>query len=100
MSNTRSFLQRFIQSFNEGFERSAQMRARNYLLGMSEEFLAELGISQALVVKGPEAWPWRLADQPRADLRVTAGTAETRPAAADSERTGHYDQRTEPKLAA
>ena len=60
MSSKQGFFSRIGKSLMEGMERSAQRQTRQYLLGLSDEFLAEMGISRKLLAQGPDAWPWRV----------------------------------------
>jgi len=76
----------------EGAERNAQRQTRQYLLGLSDGFLKEMGISRELLKQGPDAWPWRLDEAPRGDLKLSAGAnkvkagSDARPAAIDRAR--------------
>ena len=60
MSSKSGFFSRVGRSLMEGMERNAQRQTRQYLLGLSDEFLAEMGISRKLLAQGPDAWPWRI----------------------------------------
>jgi len=60
MSSKQGFFSRIGRTLIEGMERSAQRQTRQYLLGMSDEFLEEMGVSRKLLAQGPQAWPWRI----------------------------------------
>ena len=60
----------------EGAERNAQRQTRQYLLGLSDGFLKEMGISRELLKQGPDAWPWRLEEALRGGLKLSAGTGK------------------------
>ena len=55
MSNKLTFLGRVMTAL----ERNAQQRAQIYLLGLSDAYLEDLGLSRQLIKQGPDAWPWR-----------------------------------------
>lgn len=63
MTSKSGFFSRIGRSLMEGMERNAQLHTRQYLLGLSDEFLAEIGISRKLLAQGPDAWPWRIDGQ-------------------------------------
>ena len=65
MSSKQGFFSRIGRTLIEGMERSAQRQTRQYLLGMSDEFLEEMGVSRKLLAQGPQAWPWRIDDEAR-----------------------------------
>jgi uncharacterized protein YjiS (DUF1127 family) len=58
MSNKLTFLRRIINAF----ERSAETRARDYLLSLSDRHLDDMGLSRELIKQGPDAWPWHKAE--------------------------------------
>ncbi len=60
MSNKLTFLGRI----RHALERSAELRAREYLLGLSDRHLDDLGLSRKLIKQGPKAWPWHKAEDP------------------------------------
>ena len=60
MSNKLTFLGRI----RHALERSAELRAREYLLGLSDRHLDDLGLSRELIKQGPGAWPWHKAEDP------------------------------------
>jgi len=60
MSSKQGFFGRIGRALIEGMERNAQRQTRQYLLGLSDEFLVEMGISRKLLAQGPDAWPWRI----------------------------------------
>ncbi|HUU73706.1 MAG TPA: hypothetical protein VMW70_13845 [Burkholderiales bacterium] len=60
MSNNLTFLGRIMTAL----ERSAQQRTQAYLLGLSDGYLEDMGLSRQLLKQGPEAWPWRKAEDP------------------------------------
>ena len=68
-------MKRIMNAWMEGMERSAQRQARQYLLGLSDSFLKDMGISRELLKQGPDAWPWRLEEAPRGDLKLSANTS-------------------------
>ncbi len=63
MNNKLTFIERLTQTF----EAIGRERVRNRLLLMSDRKLEEMGFSLPLLLKGIEAWPWRL-EQPKGDL--------------------------------
>ena len=83
----------------EGAERNAQRQTRQYLLGLSDGFLKEMGISRELLKQGPDAWPWRLEEAPRGGgPRLSAVTGEVR-TGSDTQRAANRIG-TDDKLAA
>jgi uncharacterized protein YjiS (DUF1127 family) len=60
MSNKLTFLGRI----RHALERSAERRAREYLLGLSDRHLDDMGLSRQRIKQGPSAWPWRKAEDP------------------------------------
>ena len=65
MSSKQGFFSRFGRTLIDGMERNAQRQTRQYLLGLSDEFLEEMGISRKLLAQGADAWPWRINDDAR-----------------------------------
>lgn len=49
----------FLGPILNAFEHSAQRRAQDYLLGLSDRHLELMGLSRRLIEQGPDAWPWR-----------------------------------------
>ena len=60
MRKNLTFLGRLLNAF----ERRAQQCAQNYLLGLSDRHLGQLGLSRQLIKQGPGVWPWRQAADP------------------------------------
>ena len=113
MSNKLTFLGRI----RHALERSAELRARQYLLGLSDRHLDDLGLSRKLIEQGPDAWPWRKLEDPlpvpglSAAMRelntqsgVEAANGSNGPRApertAEGNQPGFAKARTETKLAA
>ena len=59
MTTNMNPLKRIMQSLTGALERSAQTRTREYLLGLSDRHLDDMGLSRELLKQGPNAWPWR-----------------------------------------
>ena len=58
MSREVSFLRRIMNSLINARERAVQVRIRQYLRGLSDRHLEEMGFSRELLEQGPKAWPW------------------------------------------
>ena len=63
MSTRATFLKRIMNSLVDARERAAQRRIRQYLRGLSDRHLEDIGISGELLEQGPNAWSWRMADE-------------------------------------
>ena len=109
MSTRATFLKRIMNSLVDARERAAQRRIHQYLRGLGDRHLEDIGISGELLEQGPKAWPWRMADELHGGpLLATAvrrrnTDSETRPADQDRGRRGtaQADQfGTDDKLAA
>lgn len=59
MSNRGSFLKRVVNRLIEARERGVQRHVRQYLRGLSDRQLEDMGFSRELLEQGPQAWPWR-----------------------------------------
>jgi uncharacterized protein YjiS (DUF1127 family) len=64
MTATMNPFKRIMHAFTESLERSAQARTREYLLGLSDRHLDDMGLSRELLKQGPSAWPWRKSEDP------------------------------------
>lgn len=112
MTTTMNYLKRIMHALIDALERSAQKRTREYLLGLSDRHLDDMGLSRELLKQGPEAWPWRKSDDPLvtswmpAALHVPDTDSEALPEYADRrrpdiEQTVHFNRRdADTKLAA
>jgi hypothetical protein len=103
MTTNMTLLKRFM----DARERSAQKHAQQYLLGLSDLHLEDMGLSRELIKQGPKAWPWHKADEPLAasrmpaamrDVNTDSGAPSARPAIEQATRFNRPD--TETKLAA
>ena len=72
MTTNTTILQRIMNALTNALERSAQQRTREYLLGLSDSHLDDMGLSRELLMQGPKAWPWRKADEPQVALTMPA----------------------------
>lgn len=45
-------------------QRTGNERLRIYLLSMSDDFLIQYGYSRELLLRGVDAWPWSMEEQP------------------------------------
>jgi uncharacterized protein YjiS (DUF1127 family) len=68
---TTNVLKRIMQVLTNALERSGQQRSREYLLGLSDGHLDDIGLSRELLKQGPKAWPWRKLDEPLAALGIS-----------------------------
>lgn len=59
MTTIMNYLKRIMHALTDALERSAQQRTREYLLGLSDRHLDDMGLSRELLKQGPKAWPWR-----------------------------------------
>jgi uncharacterized protein YjiS (DUF1127 family) len=109
MSTRATFLKRIMNSLVDARERAAQRHIRQYLRGLGDRHLEDIGISGELVEQGPKAWPWRMADELHGEPQLATAMrrpntdSETRPADQDRGRRGtaQADQfGTDDKLAA
>lgn len=112
MSNKLTFLGRIMHAL----ERSAGLRAREYLLSLSDRHLDDLGLSRTLIEQGPDAWPWRKVEDPlpvpglSAAMRelatpsgapaANAGNSTRAPERAEHDQSGFANAEAEAKLAA
>ena len=97
MSSKQGFFSRIGRSLMEGMERNAQQHTRQYLLGLSDEFLAEIGISRKLLAQGPQAWPWRTGGEAQGTLsESTLGALKV----AEAPLSAANDRASKDKLAA
>ncbi len=86
-------MKRFMNTLMEAREKAARARIRQYLRGLSDRALEDMGFSRDLLEQGPQAWPWRAPAEPLGEPNPTAAA---RAAKAES-----YDRRaTDHKLAA
>ena len=70
MTTNTHFLTRMINMLTNALERSAQHRTREYLLGLSDRHLDDMGFSRELLKQGPKAWPWRKPEEALVSIRV------------------------------
>ncbi len=77
MTTNTTLLSRMMHGFTSALERSAQRRAQNYLLRLSDAHLADLGLSRDLLRQGPETWPWHKPDDQIAVLSTAAAKRES-----------------------
>lgn len=93
MSSKAGFLKRVMNSLIDARERDALRSTHQYLLGLSDGFLREMGISRELLRQGPDAWPWRVEQSPHNNRGVSgamsaAGAGRNSQTVSD-DRTGH-----------
>ena len=85
---------RIMHAFTDALERSAQARTREYLLGLSDRHLHDMGLSRELLKQGPKAWPWRNSEDPLiaswspAAMHELNTDTDAQPANADRRRPG------------
>jgi len=91
MSKTATFLKRMMRALTDALERNGQQRTREYLLGLSDRHLEDMGFSRELIKQGPNAWPWRIPEEPAGTLSAAMRQHKTdgieRPV--DFDRGGH-----------
>ena len=68
MNKTATFLKRMMRALTDALERNGQQRTREYLLGLSDRHLEDMGFSRELIKQGPKAWPWRIPEEPSGTL--------------------------------
>ena len=95
MTTTMNSLKRIMHALTDALERSAQMRTREYLLGLSDRHLDDMGLSRELVKQGPNAWPWRKPSDPLVPSLMPAAIAELN---TDSDAQSEYVDRRRPAL--
>ena len=86
MSTNMTFLKRIMHSLTTAMERSAQNRTRQYLLGLTDRHLEDMGLSRELIKQGPKAWPWRAPDESPIPLRLQALDTDSNAQPADHDR--------------
>jgi hypothetical protein len=88
-------LKRIMHALTDALESSAQKRTREYLLGLSDRHLDDMGLSRERLKQGPDAWPWRKPDDPivASLMPVTTGELTT-----DSEGLPEYADRRRPEI--
>ena len=74
-----------LSSIWQWLARSSERRAveitRRRLLELDDRTLADIGVSRALLERGPQAWPWRPETEPAAVATVVPKPrSEARPA--------------------
>jgi hypothetical protein len=87
-----TFPKRWMNALTDALERNAQQRTREYLLGLSDGFLADMGLSRELIKQGPDAWPWRIPQEPVATL---AAPLKERNTDSDAQSTDHERRNSE-----
>ena len=92
MTTNVSFPKRMMNALTDALERNAQQHTREYLLGLSDGFLADMGLSRELIKQGPEAWPWGIPQQPVATL---AAPLKERNTDSDAQSTDHERRNSE-----
>jgi uncharacterized protein YjiS (DUF1127 family) len=95
MTTTMNSLKRIMHALTDALERSAQKRTREYLLGLSDGHLDDMGLSRELLKQGPEAWPWRKPGDPLVASWMPAALHERN---ADSEALPEYVDRRGPDI--
>lgn len=95
MTTNMNPLKRIMQSLTGALERSAQTRTREYLLGLSDRHLDDMGLSRQLLKQGPSAWPWRKLSDPLVAALMPVATDELN---TDSEVQSEYLDRRRPAL--
>ena len=95
MTTIMNYLKRIMHALTDALERSAQQRTREYLLGLSNRHLDDMGISRELLQQGSKAWPWRKLD----DALVASWTPATIDALnTDSDAQSEYPDRRRPAI--
>lgn len=64
MSNQVSLFKRVVNTLIEARERAVQRHVRQYLRGLSDRQITDMGFSRELLEQGPKAWPWRAPVEP------------------------------------
>ena len=95
MTTTMNSLKRIMHALTDALERSAQKRTREYLLGLSDRHLDDMGLSRELLKQGPDAWPWRKPGDP---IVASLMPAEMDEVNTDSEALPEYADRRRPAL--
>lgn len=72
MKTTMTFIKRIMNALIDARERSAQKRTGQYLLGLSDRYLEDIGFSRELLEQGPKAWPWRAPQEPLGTPKLIA----------------------------
>lgn len=92
MSKIVTFLRRIMHALTDALERNAQQRTREYLLSLSDRHLQDMGFSRELIKQGPNAWPWRIPEEPVGTLSAAMREHKTerkeQPADADRGQRG------------
>ncbi len=94
MTTTMNSLKRIMHALTDALERSAQKRTREYLLGLSDRHLDDMGLSRELLKQGPDAWPWRKPGDPLVTSWMPAAMHEPD---TDSEVLPEYVDRRRPE---
>jgi uncharacterized protein YjiS (DUF1127 family) len=76
MTTNTNFLTRMMQVLTDALERNAHQRTREYLLGLSDRHLDDMGLSRELLKQGPKAWPWSKPDESLTALRMHSTKCE------------------------
>lgn len=69
-----TFLQRFSHRFHTAMTRRAAIRTLEHLRHLDDDILKSVGISPALLAKGPAFYPWREELAPAALQQVEVRT--------------------------
>lgn len=79
----KSFFTR-VQAY---FTRAANVKTRRVLLQLDDRMLEDAGISKELLLKGVNAWPWRIEQPAHAPMQLVAKSepTESAPAAGPSD---------------
>jgi hypothetical protein len=86
-------MKRIMHALTDALERSAQQRTREYLLGLSDRHLDDMGLSRELLKQGPNAWPWRKSGDPLVASWMPVATNEVN---TDSDAQAAYVDRRRP----
>ena len=95
MTTTMNSLKRIMHALIDALERSAQKRTREYLLGLSDRHLDDMGLSRELLKQGPDAWTWRKTGDPLVTSSMPAALHELK---TDSEVLPEYVDRRRPDI--
>lgn len=60
MKTRSTFFERFSKVLIDAREHAVRRRVRQYLRGLTDRQLEDMGFSRALLEQGPKAWPWRV----------------------------------------
>ena len=60
MKTRSTFVERLSKALIDAREHAVRRRVRQYLRGLTDRQLEDMGFSRALLEQGPKAWPWRV----------------------------------------